>query len=140
MIEGVIAISTMLIFLGLIMWTRQAYGMKLDMQQRTRSDTLYFASHACEDTGGGIGQSGGGGTIPGDNPAAGAAGKSGLPDAAAVNRSWNSAAGSINSRAKRRSPRSPRPRREARSAGAGAADATPATGSEDVAGTGQAPT
>ena len=96
MVEGIIVISTMLIFLGLIVWTRQAYGMKLDMQQRTRSDTLYYASHACEDTGGGVGQSGGGGTVPGDNPAGPAAQRSGLPDAAAVNRSWNSASGSLN--------------------------------------------
>ncbi len=96
MIESVIVISTMLIFLGLIVWTRQAYGMKLDMQQRTRSDTLYFASHGCENAGGGIGQMGRGGTVPGDGgPAANAAGKSGLPDAAAVNRSWNSASGSL---------------------------------------------
>ncbi len=95
MIESVIVISTMLIFLGLIVWTRQAYGMKLDMQQRTRSDVLYFASHGCENTGGGVGQAGGGGTIPGDNPAAGAAQRSGLQDAAAVNRSWNSASGSL---------------------------------------------
>ncbi len=96
MIESVVVISTMLIFLGLIVWTRQAYGMKLDLQQRTRSDTLYFASHACEDSGGGIGQTGGGGTVPGNGgPAAGAAAQSGLPDAAAVNRNWNSASGSL---------------------------------------------
>jgi hypothetical protein len=96
MVESIIVISTMLIFLGLIVWTRQAYGMKLDMQQRTRSDTLYYASHGCENTGGGIGRAGGGGTIPGGGgPAANAAGKSGLPDAAAVNRSWNTASGSL---------------------------------------------
>ena len=95
MVEGIIVISTMLIFLGLIVWTRQAYGMKLDMQQRTRSDVLYYASHGCENGGGGIGQSGGGGTVPGDNPAAPAAQRSGLPDSAAVNRSWNSASGTL---------------------------------------------
>jgi hypothetical protein len=95
--ESVIVISTMLIFLGLIVWTRQAYGMKLDLQQRTRSDTLYFASHGCEDTGGGIGQPGGGGTVPGDTgPAEGAAAKTGLPDSAPVTRSWNDASASLN--------------------------------------------
>jgi hypothetical protein len=97
MIEGIIVISTMLVFMGLIVWTRQAYGMKLDLQQRTRSDTLYYASHACENTGGGIGQTGGGGTMGGGaNPAANAAGQSGLPDSAAVNRNWNLASGSLN--------------------------------------------
>lgn len=98
MIEGVIAISTMLIFLGLIVWTRQAYGMKLDLQQKTRSDTLYYASHACEETGGGTtaGQ-GGGGTVPGSaGPAGNTAPKTGLPDSAAVSRNWNSASGSAN--------------------------------------------
>jgi hypothetical protein len=96
MVESIIVISTMLIFLGLIVWTRQAYGMKLDMQQRTRSDTLYYASHGCENTGGGIGTAGGGGTIPGGGgPAANAAGKANLPDSAAVGRSWNSASGSL---------------------------------------------
>ncbi len=99
MIESVVVISTMLIFLGLIMWMRQAYGMKLDMQQKTRSDVLYFASHACEETGGGIGQGGAGGTVPGANPAAGAANASGLPDSPAASRSWNSASGSLSNTA-----------------------------------------
>lgn len=96
MVEGIVVISTMLIFMGLIVWTRQAYGMKLDLQQRTRSDTLYYASHGCENSGGGVGQTGGGGTVPGGaGPAANAAGKTTLPDAAAVNRSFNSASGTL---------------------------------------------
>lgn len=95
MVEAVIVISTMLVFLGLIVWVRQAYGMKLDMQQKTRSEVLYFASHACEATGGGVGQASVGGTVPGDNPAATVAQRSGLPEAAAVNRSWNTASGSV---------------------------------------------
>jgi len=98
MIEGIIVVSTMLIFMGLIIWTRQAYGMKLDMQQRTRSDVMYYASHGCENTGGGVGRPGGGGTVPGNaGPAANAAGKTTLPDAAAVNRSWNSASATLRS-------------------------------------------
>jgi hypothetical protein len=92
MAEGIIVISTLLVFLGLIMWMRQAYGMKLDLQQRTRSDVLYFASHACEQTGGGVGTTGGGGTVPvdADENVIGA----GFPGGAAVGRSWNTASGS----------------------------------------------
>lgn len=100
MLEGVIVISMMLIFLGLIVWTRQAYGMKLDLQQRTRSETLFFASHACEDAGGGVGQIGGGGTVPGDaGPAANTATKSGLADVTNMSRKWNTATGSLNGKA-----------------------------------------
>jgi hypothetical protein len=96
MVEGIIVVSTMLIFMGLIIWTRQAYGMKLDMQQRTRSDVMFYASHGCENTGGGIGRPGGGGTVPGNaGPAANAAGKTTNPDAAAVKRSWNSASATL---------------------------------------------
>lgn len=96
MIESVIVITTMLVFLGLIVWTRKAYGMKLDLIQQAQSDTLYFASHGCDNAGGGIGQIGGGGTVPGDDgAAANAAAKTGLPDATAVNRTWNTATGSL---------------------------------------------
>lgn len=96
MIEAIVVISTMLIFMGLIVWIRQAYGMKLDMQQRTRSDVLYYASHGCENTGGGIGKPGGGGTVPGTGgPAGQAAGKTNLPDSAAVSRKWNSATATL---------------------------------------------
>lgn len=96
MLEAVIVISVMVVFSGLIVWTRQAYGMKLDMQQRTRSDALYFASHGCEDSGGGIGAPGGGGTVPTpESPADRAAPRTGLPDSAAVNRSWNSASATL---------------------------------------------
>ena len=40
MIEAVIVISTMVVFMGLIVFTRKAYGMTLDLQQQTRSNTL----------------------------------------------------------------------------------------------------
>lgn len=98
MVEGIVVVSTMLIFLGLIVWTRQAYGMKLDLQQQTRSDALYYASHACEGSVGSA-QQGTGGVVPGDNPAAGPASKASTPDKAAVSRSWNSASASANGRA-----------------------------------------
>ena len=96
MVEAVIVISTMLVFLGAISWTRQAYGTKLDYQQRTRSDVLYFASHGCEQTGGGVGTPGGGGTAPvGPSGGEGAAGRAPTPDKAAIDHSWNSASASL---------------------------------------------
>jgi hypothetical protein len=53
MAEAIVVISVMIGFLGLIVWTRNAYGMKLDVQQGTRSSVLYSASHGCEAEGGG---------------------------------------------------------------------------------------
>lgn len=67
MVEGIVVISVMLGFLGLIQWARMAYGAKLDMQQQTRSDVLYNASHACEggaDSGGSLGGAPAGGAGP----------------------------------------------------------------------------
>lgn len=90
MIEAVIVISTMLIFMGLIVWTRQAYGMKLDMQQQTRSNTFYYASQGC--TGGAPS----GGAIPTQaGPVDNVAGQANLPGGEAVKRSWNTASGSL---------------------------------------------
>jgi Flp pilus assembly protein TadG len=47
MVEAVIVMSVMLMFMGLIVWTRNSYAMKMDLQQETRSSSLYYASHAC---------------------------------------------------------------------------------------------
>lgn len=94
MVESVVVISTMLVFLGLIVWTRQAYGAKLDLQQRTRSDTLYYASHGCEGSTGGSASSGTGGTVGGDRPP-GSNASSGQPGAAALDKSWNEAKGTL---------------------------------------------
>jgi hypothetical protein len=86
MIEGVIVVSTMLVFLGLIQFTRQSYGKKLDLQQQTRSTTMFFASHGCE------GDNGGGGDAPsGSKEAENAAGKSNVPNKAAASRHYNTA-------------------------------------------------
>jgi hypothetical protein len=87
LVEGIVVISTMLCFLGLIMYARAAYGMKLDLQQQTRSETFYYASHGCA---GGSGSEAGG-AIGVDQPGgkAGADGPSG--GAASATRSWNNA-------------------------------------------------
>ena len=88
MIEAIVVITTMLVFLGLIVWTRKSYGMKLDLQQTTRSNTLYFASHGC--TGGGA-SAGGGGSGPTSSEAEKIAGKANVPNSAAASRTWNTA-------------------------------------------------
>lgn len=55
MAEGIVVMSVILGFLGLIFGTGKAYQMKLDKQQGTRSDALYTCSHAGSGGGGGIG-------------------------------------------------------------------------------------
>jgi len=85
MVEGIVVISVMLGFLGLIQWVRMAYGTKLDMQQTTRSDVLYNASHACEqgsDSGGQLANPPGGGQGPSNG-------------AAQYSTSWNVAKGAL---------------------------------------------
>lgn len=91
MIEGVIVITTMLVFLGLIVFMRTAYGKKLDLQQGTRANVLYYSSHGCT----------GPKTMtittpsppigPGSGEVDKAASKSKNPDQAAASRTWNSA-------------------------------------------------
>ncbi|MFO0736965.1 MAG: hypothetical protein U0270_13850 [Labilithrix sp.] len=95
MIEGVIVVATMLVFMGLITYTRQSYGSKLDLQMQTRANTLYFASHGCEGAGNGA-SAAPGGAVPGDNPAQGPANKSSLPDKAAASRNLNTASAAAN--------------------------------------------
>ncbi len=87
MIEAVIVISTMVVFMGLIVFTRKAYGMKLDLQQQTRSNTLFYSSHGCTGVGGKT--IAGTGTIDGSPEAEAAASKSSLPDKGAATSSWN---------------------------------------------------
>lgn len=88
MLEGIIVITTMLVFLGLIVWTRKSYGMKLDLQQSTRSSVLYYASHGC--TGNGSFEVGG--SAPSGSPEAEAvAGKANVPNRTAASRTWNTA-------------------------------------------------
>ncbi len=57
MVEGIVVISGMLVFFGLVVGVRNAYGAKLDLQQGTRSNVLYSASHACQGGGGNLGLS-----------------------------------------------------------------------------------
>lgn len=48
MVEGIVIMTTMLVFLGMNVWVAKAYGGKLDQANSTRRDVLYFASHSCE--------------------------------------------------------------------------------------------
>lgn len=48
MVEAIVVMCTMLVFLGMIIWSFQAYGGKIDQMSSTRRDALYYASHSCE--------------------------------------------------------------------------------------------
>jgi hypothetical protein len=48
MVEGIVVMTTMLIFLGMNIWAEHVYGGKLDQANSTRRDVLYYASHGCE--------------------------------------------------------------------------------------------
>lgn len=48
MVEGIVVMTTMLVFLGMNVWAENVYGGKLDQANSTRRDVLYYASHACE--------------------------------------------------------------------------------------------
>jgi hypothetical protein len=99
MVEGVVVASVMVTFFGLILWTRAAYGMKLDLQQRTRSDALFYASSGCKTQGGGTGQQGtvgAGMTGSASGAAQNVANRVGGSGATAVNQSWGSASATAN--------------------------------------------
>jgi Flp pilus assembly protein TadG len=91
MIEAVIVLSTMLVFLGLIMWTRNSYGMKLDMQQSTRSSSLYYAAHGCKGDRGAASSDEGGTVLDSSDEASNVAKKAKIPAAAAASRVYNTA-------------------------------------------------
>lgn len=48
MLEAIVVITVLLVFLGMILWGQRAYATKVDQATATRSDVLYYASHACE--------------------------------------------------------------------------------------------
>ena len=52
MVEGIVVMTTMLVFLGMNVWAENVYGGKLDQANSTRRDVLYYASHACENQNG----------------------------------------------------------------------------------------
>lgn len=52
MVEGIVVMTTMLVFLGMNVYAENVYGGKLDQASSTRRDVLYYASHGCEETNG----------------------------------------------------------------------------------------
>jgi len=50
MVEGIVVMTTMLVFLGMNIWAENVYGGKLDQASSTRRDVLYYASHGCDGT------------------------------------------------------------------------------------------
>ena len=50
MVEGIVVMTTMLVFLGMNLWAAKVYGGKLDQANSTRRDVLYYASHGCTET------------------------------------------------------------------------------------------
>jgi hypothetical protein len=49
MVEGIVVMTTMLVFLGMNIWAENVYGGKLDQANSTRRDVLYYESHGCEE-------------------------------------------------------------------------------------------
>jgi hypothetical protein len=48
LVEAAVVIPVMLMFLGLIMFTHKSYAMKMDKQMATRSQSMSYASRACD--------------------------------------------------------------------------------------------
>jgi hypothetical protein len=48
MVEAAVVIPTLLVFLGVTIFSYRSYDRKLTIQTRTRSSVLHYASHACE--------------------------------------------------------------------------------------------
>lgn len=104
MVEGIVVMSVMVGFLGLIQHTQAAYRLKLDVQQRARSEVLYYASHACKGAKPeGLGDGARGNPPPdanggGPNPAVNAANRSGASERSALDQSWGSVSFSLTKR------------------------------------------
>jgi hypothetical protein len=62
MVEAIPVLTVMILFLGMTMYVFRGYKEKIVQEQKTRSEALTEASHACDGSGGG---SGGDGTSTG---------------------------------------------------------------------------
>jgi hypothetical protein len=49
LVEAALVLPTLAIFLGLILYEYRSYREKMISQQTTRTNVLYFASHACDE-------------------------------------------------------------------------------------------
>lgn len=98
MAEGIIVITTMLVFLGTTVFASRAYGGKVDQMTDTRKDALFYASHHCDKeapasqgTTPVAGTANGAGGNTGDIDAVGGRlqNGSGLATSSATSRDWN---------------------------------------------------
>lgn len=48
MVEASFVVGVLVVFWGLMQWTRQSYSDKLDQMGTTRSNSSYYAAHDCE--------------------------------------------------------------------------------------------
>lgn len=48
LVEATVVIPVLLVFLGLIMYSAQSYGRKIDAQMNSRATTMLYASRACD--------------------------------------------------------------------------------------------
>lgn len=97
MAEGIIVITTMLVFLGTTVFASRAYGGKVDQMTETRKDALFYASHHCDKqapqsqgtspVAGTANGAGSGNT--GDLDAVSGRLQGGLPQTSATSRDWN---------------------------------------------------
>jgi type II secretory pathway pseudopilin PulG len=59
LVEAAVVLPVLAIFLGLIMYEYSSYKEKMKVQQTSRENALYFASHGCRGGSGGLGGLGG---------------------------------------------------------------------------------
>ncbi len=59
LVEAAVVLPVLAIFLGLIMYEYNSYKQKIAVQQTSRENSLYFASHGCRGNSGGLGGLGG---------------------------------------------------------------------------------
>src|SRR5512140_2576712 len=59
LVEAAVVLPVLAIFLGLIMYEYNSYKQKISVQQTSRENSLYFASHGCRGNSGGLGGLGG---------------------------------------------------------------------------------
>lgn len=93
LVEAAIVIPSMLIFVGLIVFTFRSYRTKLDMQTKARAGVLSYASHGCDGSGDVLGdqvfsQSSDDTGLGGDDGVGGPLNQAGQ-NSGGLDRSWN---------------------------------------------------
>jgi hypothetical protein len=68
MVEASFVLGVMVVFWGLLQWTRQSYADKLDQMAVTRRDASFYSAHNCEEGQGASSQFGGTLDVGADDP------------------------------------------------------------------------